>query len=154
GDERDYEAWAELGDPSWGFDAARRAFKRIEDYRGEGSPTRGRNGPIPVGRPAATHPLSPLLLRAAEEIGLRRIELNELPRLDGTGYVDENVTARGRRVGAAQGYLLPVLDRPNLTLLTRTEVTGLLFSGSRCRGVSAVHEDRRREFAAERDVVL
>jgi choline dehydrogenase len=154
GDERDYKAWAEIGGPAWRFGPARRAFKKIEDYRGEGGPARSRDGPILVGVPVATHPLSPLLLRAAEEIGVRRIQMNERPQIDGADFVDENVDARGRRVGAAQGYLLPVLARPNLTLLTRTEVTGLLFSGSRCRGVSAVHEGRRREFGAMRDVVL
>jgi choline dehydrogenase len=68
--------------------------------------------------------------------------------------VDENVNRAGWRIGAAQGYLLPVLDRPNLTLLTRSEAVGLLFAGKRCRGVEVVHEDQQREFAAARDVVL
>jgi choline dehydrogenase len=154
GDERDYDAWAKAGGPTWGFDPARRAFTKIEDYSGEGGSERGRHGPIPVGRPAAKHPLSPLLLRAAEEIGLPRVELNERPQLDGTGYVDENVDPHGRRVGAAQAYLLPALARPNLTLLILAEATGLLFAGHRCRGVSVVYEGRPREFAADRDVVL
>jgi choline dehydrogenase len=84
---------------------------------------------------------------------VRRIPLNGRPRIDGTGVAEANVDD-GRRVGPAQAYLQPVLARPNLTLLTQTEVAGLLFAGNRCRGVSAVHEGRRRDFAAAREVVL
>jgi choline dehydrogenase len=154
GDERDYGVWAEAGGPSWGFAALQRTFKQIESYRGPGGPARGRHGPIPVGRPPAQHVLSPLLIQAAEEIGLRHIELNERRRLDGTGYVDENVNAEGRRVGAAQAYLQPALARPNLTLLTQAEAVGLLLARKRCRGVTTVHDSHRREFGAARDVVL
>ena len=154
GDERDYAVWAEAGGPSWGFASIRRTLKKIESFRGEGGPARGRDGPISVGRPATEHPLSSLLLQAGVEIGLPRIELNEQPRLDGTGFVDENVDADGRRVGAAQAYLQPALSRANLTLLTQTEAVGLLLADNRCRGVLTVHEGSQRQFIATHDVVL
>jgi choline dehydrogenase len=156
GDERDYAAWAEAGGPTWGFAPVLRAFKRIEDYRGGdgGASSRGRSGPIPVGRPTSEHPLTPLFLRAAqEELGVRRIPLNGRPRVDGTGVAEANVED-GRRVGPAQAYLQPVLARPNLTLLAGTRATGLLLAGGRCRGVTTVRNGRRHDFEAAREVVL
>jgi 5-(hydroxymethyl)furfural/furfural oxidase len=59
-----------------------------------------------------------------------------------------------RRVSAAIGYLDPATrQRPNLTLLTDTQVAELLFEGRRCVGVVAYVKGARREFKA-REVIL
>ncbi len=44
----------------------------------------------------------------------------------------------GRRLGPGAMFLMPALDRPNLTVLTRTRVTGVRLRGGRAVGVDAV----------------
>jgi len=44
--------------------------------------------------------------------------------------------AKGRRVSSAQAYLWPAMSRPNLTVLTNTDVERVLVRGTRCFGVS------------------
>ena len=59
-----------------------------------------------------------------------------------------------RRVSAAMGYLDPeTRKRPNLTISTDTQVTELLFEGTRCVGVVAQVDGREQEFRA-REVIL
>ena len=50
------------------------------------------------------------------------------PIRDGAGYMDFN-TKDGRRFSVVHGYLLPALERQNLTLLTGTRVEALSFQG-------------------------
>jgi choline dehydrogenase len=53
---------------------------------------------------------------------------------EGVGRTEFTIL-EGRRQSAADAYLLPVLDRPNLDLATDALVHRLLFSGDRCTGV-------------------
>ena len=56
---------------------------------------------------------------------------------------DRNVH-RGRRLSAARAYLHPVLNRPNLHLLTRAFTTRVLFEGTRATGVEYTKGGRSR----------
>ena len=66
-----------------------------------------------------------------------------LPDLDvansiaGAGPVPLNI-ADGVRVGPGAAFLIPALDRPNLTVLTETRVVGVHIAGGRAVGVDAV----------------
>ncbi|MGI9622914.1 MAG: GMC oxidoreductase, partial [Acidimicrobiales bacterium] len=55
-------------------------------------------------------------------------------RQEGFGRFDKNVL-RGRRLSAARAYLHPVMDRPNLTVLTWAQVNRIVFEGTRAVGV-------------------
>ena len=59
----------------------------------------------------------------------------EMP--SGVGAVPLNIVD-GVRIGSGAGYLIPALQRPNLTLLARTRAVRLRFSGTAAVGVDAV----------------
>jgi choline dehydrogenase len=71
----------------------------------------------------------------------------------GAGTADMNVKD-GRRFSVAHAYLLPVLGRKNLTLLTNTLVESLMFEGARCVGIRCRIDGQRREIRSNNDVVL
>jgi choline dehydrogenase-like flavoprotein len=73
-------------------------------------------------------------LKTCEEMGHEVLEDVNAPVRDGAGFMDFNVK-NGRRFSVVHGYLLPALERQNLTLLTGTRVDALSFQGSRCIGV-------------------
>lgn len=54
----------------------------------------------------------------------------------GADWFRVNLDADGHRFGAARAYLEPALDRPNLTLASDAQATGLLFHGDSCVGVT------------------
>lgn len=152
GDARDYLAWERAAGPEWGVFRMFSNFRRVESYSGAPDPRRGRDGPIATTTLATGHPLTRPMIKAGREFGLHEVAFNGDPLLDGVGLGDVNIRD-GRRSGPAQGYLLPALSRPNLTLLTGVEVLSLIIVGGVCRGVNAVAEDAPR-FRADAEVVL
>jgi choline dehydrogenase len=59
-------------------------------------------------------------------------------------------TKDGQRFSVVHGYLLPALERRNLTLLIGTRVNTLSFEGNRCTGVRLQMGTARTDVAAER----
>lgn len=153
GDAREYLAWERLAGPEWGAFRMISNFHRIESYAGAPDPRRGRNGPIGTTTLVGNHPLTRPLIEAGREFGLSEVAFNAAPLVDGVGPSDLNIRD-GRRSGPAQGYLLPALSRPNLTLLTGVEVLSLIIEGGVCRGVNAVAGDTPATFRADGEVVL
>ncbi len=76
---------------------------------------------------------------------------------DGVAYLQTN-TGRGKRWGAYEAYLLPAMKRRNLTVLTNTAASGLLFDGNRVVGVRTVAVPGTagvaREIRASRELIL
>src|SRR5262249_29816455 len=75
------------------------------------------------------------------------------PIRDGAGYVDFN-TKDGQRFSVVHGYLLPALQRPNLTVLTGARVSALSFKASRCTGVRLQIGREPHDIRAEQETIL
>ena len=155
GNPLDYERWAaDPGMQNWDYAHCLPYFKRMErclagdDHsgpagtRGKGK-HRGDKGPLVLERGPATNPLFEAFLQAAEQAGHpRTVDVNGY-RQEGFAAFDRNVH-RGRRLSAARAYLHPVLNRPNLHLLTRAFTTKILFEGTRATGVQYTKGGRSR----------
>ena len=75
------------------------------------------------------------------------------PRQDGIGFYQ--VTQRhGRRWSAADAYLHPAADRPNLTVQTDALVTGIAVAGGRAVGVRYLLRGVAETARAEGEVIL
>jgi choline dehydrogenase len=74
-------------------------------------------------------------------------------RQEGFGTFDRNIS-RGRRISAARAYLHPVMDRPNLTVRCRTQVSRVLFEGRRAVGVEVWRGRGRTERITAGEVIL
>ena len=105
----------------------------------------------------APTPVSDFYL-AAHAAGL---ELGQPGNADGNGECAEGVSwtelnlVDGRRQSAADAYLRPVLDRPNLSVVTNARVRGLLLDGQHCHGVEYLHGGAHlRRCHVAREVVL
>ncbi|GGN22643.1 GMC family oxidoreductase [Streptomyces fuscichromogenes] len=129
-----YDAWPAAGAKGWGFDDLLPFFKRSETVQGRDSANRGTSGPMVVAPVADPNPLAAAILEAAVQTGHRRATDIGGGLEEGFGWLDLNIVD-GRRFGAAEAYLRPALDRPNLHVLTDTLVHRVLLSGERCTGV-------------------
>jgi choline dehydrogenase-like flavoprotein len=118
----DFDQWAYAGNKGWDYASLRPVFQSIETCaRQTSSGERGSHGPMPVGPVAEPSPLTAGFLKACEEMGHEVLEGVNAPVRDGAGFMDFNIKD-GRRFSVAHGYLLPALERQNLTLLTGTRV--------------------------------
>jgi choline dehydrogenase len=130
----DFDLWAELGNPGWGFGQVLPYFRRLERRR-QGDPRlRGRNGPLRIEDLRDPNPMTLAFVRAAVEAGLAANgDVNGAVQ-DGVGL--SQVTQRhGRRWSAADACLRPARRRPNLTVRTGARATRVLFQRGRAAGV-------------------
>lgn len=97
---------------------------------------------IPARPPAEYSASTTEFVAAAESAGYR----------SGLAAVPLNI-ADGRRLGPGSVFLEPALDRPNLTVLTRTRVTRMRFSSGRAVGVDILGPDGSGQLDADRVVL-
>lgn len=133
----DYDHWAALGNPGWGWESVLPIFKRSENNVRGASTLHGVGGPLNVSDLAYVHPASAAWVRAAVAAGLPANDDFNGPVQEGVGLYQVTQIG-GERSNVARGYLTPVLDRANLTLRTGVTVTRVLLDGRRAHGVEVL----------------
>jgi choline dehydrogenase len=158
GHRSDWDFFAtETGDESWGYDAVSRIFREIENWQGNPDPRhRGTGGPVFVQPSPDPGPAGVAMLEAAREIGIPTYESPNGEMMEGEGgcAFTDVLIRNGRRHSIFRAFTYPFLDRPNLTLLTGTQVSRILVERGRAVGVEAIREGRTLRFDAAREVVL
>jgi len=152
GNPMDYDKWsAEVGMAHWDYAHCLPYFKRMEQRLVGGDDWRGDTGPLRLETGPADNPLFDAWLQAGPQAGFPRTDDVNGHRQEGFAVFDKNVV-RGRRLSAARAYLHPVLDRPNLTLITRAQANRIVFTGTRATGVE-YRRDRRTHVVEAGEVV-
>jgi choline dehydrogenase len=150
----DYEEWAKLtGDPAWSYEHVLPLFRRMEDNARGADRYHGVGGPLRVEDLRSVHPWTRAVMQSAVAAGYPRNDDFNGERQEGVGSY-QVTQKRGRRWSAADAYLAPALDRPNLTVRTGAQATRVLVSGDRATGVEYLEGGRRQVARATREVVL
>ncbi|SEG92027.1 choline dehydrogenase [Actinacidiphila yanglinensis] len=147
-----YDAWSHGGAKGWGFDDLLPYFQRSETALVR-APGRGTQGPLLVAPAAAPNDVLLACLDGAVEAGHPRARDISGGLEEGFAPVDLTIVD-GRRQSAADAYLVPVLNRPNLHVVTEALAHRLLFDGSRCSGVEYGVDGRTERADCAGEVVL
>jgi choline dehydrogenase len=157
GNPRDYDDWAYNGAPGWTYQDVLPYFRKLEDQDDDTSEWAGHGGPLSVinSKLHEHHPLSEVFIEACRELGYPPTDDFNGPHMEGTGWHHINVKD-GKRHSTAVAYLLPALDRPNITLSANSHATRLLFdaAGKRCTGVEYVQDGQLKQAFAGKEVVV
>jgi choline dehydrogenase len=150
----DYDLWEAEGAAGWSWDDVRPYFLRAEHNERGASEHHAVGGPVNVADERSPRPLTRRFLEAAERVGIPRIADYNGPEQDGASLCQ--VTQKnGRRWSAADAYLRPVQDRPNLEVRTGAQVTRIELEGDRAVGVRLRDKRGREEVVrADREVLL
>ncbi len=158
GHKSDWDFFAqEAGDPAWNYESVVDIYRSIEDWHGEADPIRRGSGGLVYVRPLEDrHAMGNAMLESARSLGIRTYADANGKMMEGDGGAAQvNVRIRdGRRLSIFRSYTYPVMDRPNLTVLSDALVTRVRFSGSRATGVECIVAGRRHVFSADREIVL
>jgi choline dehydrogenase len=143
GNPLDYERWAgDDGLDNWDYAHCLPYFKKMESCLAGADVYRGAGGPLKLERGPATTPLFDAFFEATQEAGYPITTDVNGRQQEGFAKFDRTIY-RGRRLSAARAYLHPVMDRPNLTVRTKTLVEKVVFEGTRAVGVSVQGETIR-----------
>ncbi len=153
GHRADFDEWAEMGCEGWSYDEVLPYFKRSEDNdRGENE-YHGVGGPLSVSDSRSMSPLIDAELEAAVQAGYELIEDLNVDRPEGVSRFQ--LTQRnGMRCSAADAFLHPAEDRPNLEVTSGVFVERIVFEGDRAVGVEIVRNGARETVRAEREVIV
>jgi choline dehydrogenase len=117
----DFDQWAAMGCAGWSWADMRPCFEALERV-------------LKVTPHPARNRLCDATIAAAEALGAPRVD--DLNTLDGAGVGYQSRTIhRGHRQTAATAFLAPVRSRANLRVMTDTDVTRILFDGTRAVGI-------------------
>jgi len=152
GNAMDYERWSqENGMETWDYAHCLPYFQLMETCLAGGDDWRGMDGPLKLERGPGESPLFDAFLTAAQQAGYPLTDDVNGHRQEGFAKFDRNIY-RGRRLSAAQAYLHPVMDRPNLTVITGAMTTRIRFDGQTAVGVE--YTKRRKSLFVEANEVI
>ena len=137
----DYDNWAYQGNAGWAWEDVLPVFLRAEE------------SPVHVLKRYERQPIHEAIVAAAVETGIDFNADYNGERLDGVSYTQLTIR-EGKRHGTAPAYLGPILDHPNLTVVTDAHARRLLLEGSRCVGVEWERDGRLEQGRAETEVVV
>jgi choline dehydrogenase len=153
GQHEDFDDWAQLGAAGWSYRDVLPDFKRLERYEGGASEYHGASGELGVSELRNDHPWCDAWVEAAVQYGLPRNPDFNGAATFGVGSYQLSIR-NGWRSSSARAFLHPVRHRTNLTVLTRAQVTRIVFEGTRAVGVEWLDRGQRSVARAEREVVL
>jgi choline dehydrogenase len=154
GNRHDYDSWRDdYGCEGWGYADLMPYFLRAEGNARGASAYHGDAGPLSVQDLKYKSELTGAFIAAARNRGLPSNEDFNGPDQDGVGYYQ--VTQKGgRRWSAADAYLHPAADRPNLTIVTDALVTSVEIQAGRATGVRYLHRGVEEQVSAEAEVIV
>lgn len=138
GHQLDYDNWAQSGNKGWSYAEVLPYFLKSEgndDIRDE---WHGTDGPLGVSNAAEFSILSKVFLEAGQAAGHPYTPDFNGAQQWGVGPLQSTIR-NAKRSSAAAGYLKPVLNRENLTVITEAHTTRVLIDKGRCIGVEYRH---------------
>src|ERR1700754_1501254 len=158
GHKNDWEHFAEeAGDPGWNYQSVLGIYRRIENWQGASDPVRrGVGGPVYVQSAPHPQPIANAMLEAARSLGLPTFDTPNGEMMEGRGgaAITDLIIRDGQRSSMFRSYVYPRMGQSNLTVLTNTVVSKLLFSGTSVAGVEVIEGSQRRNYFAAEEVIL
>jgi choline dehydrogenase len=154
GNRLDYDHWAALGNPGWGFEDVLPYFKRSENSECFGANAyHGSGGPLNVSYLRSPSAINFAFLAACAEQGLpQTTDYNGATQF---GCAPAQVTQKnGERCSAASAYLTPHLARVNLSVITQAHSQRIMLEGKRAVGAEFLQRGQIRQVKARREVIL
>ncbi|WP_394171796.1 GMC family oxidoreductase [Thalassotalea litorea] len=154
GHSSDYDRWQELGNPGWSFEALLPYFKKSENFQHGENYYHGAGGPLPVTTiDKGFFATDEKFIEASQQAGLPLNEDFNDDQLLGVGYYQFTM-ANGKRASVASGYLDPIRQRRNLTIISDARVSKVLLDNKKATGIQYIKEGQRHTLFSDKEVIL
>ncbi len=125
----DFDAWAAEGAKGWGYDEVLPYFRKSEGIQPSGDivvdpSAHNTEGPLGVSVRTPVLPGASGFVAAANAVGIPTGDYNGRDRggPDGVASLFQTTTKDGKRSSTYEAFLEPVMERPNLTVITHAHV--------------------------------
>jgi len=125
----DYDRWEKEGAKNWSYSHCLPYFKKLENFVYGSDNYRNNTGPLKITRAikrdTEDQEISLSFIKAAQEARYSHTKDMNGYRQEGFGSMDMTISS-GNRNSSYHAYLEPILNRPNLKVLTDCEVTKII----------------------------
>ena len=149
----DYDHWASLGNGGWSYADVLPYFKKSQNCEPGADQYNGQGGELNVAALRFNNPLSHAFLKAAEQAGYPKTQDFNGAQQEGFNFY-RVFQKGGERCSNARAFLRPAESRSNLTIITKAQVTRVLFEGKRAVGVRYSSGGTLHDVRAKREVIL
>ncbi len=154
GRKAEYDDWAEMtGDPGWNWESMLGHFVRQEGNQRLYNEFHGHDGPLKVSDTNYACEMSHLFVKALQELGHPYCHDFNVGRPSGVGFMQYTID-RARRCSAVDAHLRPVLDNPNLSVVTDATALGIEIDGNRARAVRYRERDQVQTAHADCEIIV
>lgn len=153
GNALDFDNWQEMGATGWSYADVLPYFRKAETRADGGDDYRGDSGPLHTSNGTLRNPLYRAFIEAGVQAGYPATSDMNGYQQEGFGRMDMTVH-RGQRWSAANAYIHPIRNRPNLKVLLEAFVDRVTIAGNRAGGVAYSRGGQSFHAKAEREVIL
>ncbi|MGB2476144.1 MAG: GMC family oxidoreductase [Flavobacteriaceae bacterium] len=157
GNRADYDGWAKLGNKGWEYEAVLPYFIRSEQHQQADTMDQGYHGTkgeLTVTLPTRFKtPFVDAFIASCTKVGIPATLDYNGEKQEGAAVVQSTIRD-GKRCSGAVAFLKPVLKRKNLTVITKAQVTKILFDGKTATGVRYLHKNKPYDVNARAEVIL
>ena len=153
GQKQDFDDWAELGATGWDYQSVLPFFRRYENSGAPPSQHRGNQGALRVSTLRNRNPANDAWLQAAEQFGLPRNPDFNGETTYGVGAYELTIGPRWRE-SSARAFLRPVLNRPNLKVVSGALASKVVIEDRRATAVEWHENGKSCAATATREIIL
>lgn len=153
GHREDYDAWAALGNHGWSYDEVLPYFKRSQHREAGADAYHGQGGELNVAPARYRSELNDYFFNAARQLQLPLNSDFNGEEQEGVGYY-EVTQKNGERWSTARAFLDPIMDRPNLTIMTKALTERIIIENGRATGIVLRRGKEQSAVHANREVIL
>ena len=149
----DYDAWRDAGCVGWGFDSVLPYFKKSQHRENGANQWHAQGGLLNVAPVTDPSPINQVFINAAKEQGYAHNEDFNGSSQEGVGLY-EVTQKNAERWSAASAFLNPVIERPNLTVISGALTQRVLLDGKQAKGVEVKIKGQVESLMARKEVIL
>jgi choline dehydrogenase-like flavoprotein len=135
----DYDHWAELGNDGWSYDEVLPYFKKAEHNEVFDNNFHGQGGPLNVSQIRHKNKSVDDFVKTGSSVFGFNEDFNGNDQ-EGIGYY-QTTQKDGKRCSTAKAYLIPALERENLTVFTDTHVDKIIINNNKAEGVACIDQE-------------
>lgn len=156
GDRHDYDNWKDLGNEGWSYKDVLPYFKKFECQENGSNEYHGVDGELKVSNLRLKRKIADLFIKASEEIGIPNNPDCNGETQEGVGYFQQT-SSKGFRRSSYRSFLnKKIRNRKNLTIITNTQVSKVLFKNKKAIGVQCIgsNTNKDRNIYANSEVII
>ena len=157
GNKEDYNDWVKMGNEGWSYEDVLPYFIKSEHNQQFKDNYHGTSGPLNVTQAQYFQtPLAQAFVKSCVEQGIPENHDFNGAEQEGAGLFQFTIK-NGKRWSTASAFLKPVLNRPNLKVVTRAHTHKIILEGNTAKGVEVLLGKKARKvekFYANQEVIL